>query len=172
MKRVAIIASASGNGKTTFGRALAERLDVPFVELDALNHGPNWTEATPEELRAKVEPLVAQDAWVIDGGYMGKLGDLVVGNADTVVWLDLPIRVWLPRLVRRSWRRLRGKEQLWNENRETVRGLLWGRESLFGFALRMHFRRRRTYPERLAPYSVVRLRTPAEVERFLAQTSR
>ncbi|MBD0349463.1 MAG: adenylate kinase, partial [Thermoleophilia bacterium] len=138
----------------------------------ALNHGPNWTEATPEELRAKVEPLVAQDAWVIDGGYMGKLGDLVVGNADTVVWLDLPIRVWLPRLVRRSWRRLRGKEQLWNENRETVRGLLWGRESLFGFALRMHFRRRRTYPERLAPYSVVRLRTPAEVERFLAQTSR
>ncbi len=172
MKRVAIVGSASGNGKTTFGRALAERLDVPFVELDALNHGPNWTEATPEELRAKVEPLVAQDAWVIDGGYMGKLGHLVVGNADTVVWLDLPIRVWLPRLVRRSWRRLRGKEQLWNENRETVRGLLWGRESLFGFALRMHFRRRRTYPERLAPYRVVRLRTPAEVGRFLAQASR
>ncbi|MDQ3992670.1 MAG: adenylate kinase, partial [Actinomycetota bacterium] len=67
---------------------------------------------------------------------------------------------------------LRGKEQLWNENRETVRGLLWGRESLFGFALRMHFRRRRTYPERLAPYRVVRLRTPAEVGRFLAQASR
>ena len=168
---MAILASASGNGKTTLGRSLAERLDVPFVELDALNHGPNWTEATPEELRAKVEPLLAQDGWVIDGGYMSKLGDLVVGNADTVVWLDLPLRVWVPRLLRRSWRRLRGREPLWNDNRETLHGLFWGRESLFGFAVRMHFRRRRVYPERLAGYNVVRLRAPRDVERFLAEAS-
>ena len=166
-----MIASSSGSGKTTLGRALAERLGVPFFELDALNHGPNWTEASADELRAKVEPLVAQEAWVIDGGYMGKLGDLVVGSADTVVWLDLPVRVWLPRLVRRSWRRLRGREPLWNDNRETLRGLLWGRESLFGFAFRMHFRRRRDYPARLAPYRVVRLRTPEQVERFVAEAS-
>jgi shikimate kinase len=39
--RVVVISSASGNGKTTVGRALAERLGVPFVELDALHHGPN-----------------------------------------------------------------------------------------------------------------------------------
>ena len=163
-----MIGSSSGSGKTTFGRELARRLDVPFVELDALNHGPNWTEATPEELRAKVEPLVAQDAWVIDGGYMGKLGDLVVARADTVVWLDLPIRVWFPRLLARTLRRILGRETLWNDNRESIRSAFWGRDSLFGFALRMHFRRRRTYPERLAAYNVVRLRTPADVERFLA----
>ena len=168
MRRVAIVASASGNGKTTLGRTLAERLRVPFVELDALNHGPNWTEATPEELRAKVEPLVAQDAWVIDGGYIGKLGHLVLERADTVVWLDLPIRVWLPRLWRRTRRRIRGDEKLWNDNKESWRTALVGRESLFVFALRMHFRRRRIYPARLARYNVVRLRTPREVEQFLA----
>ena len=66
MKRVCVIASASGSGKTTLGRALAERLGVPFHELDALNHGPGWTEATSAELRARVEPLVASPAWVID----------------------------------------------------------------------------------------------------------
>ena len=169
MRRVAVIGSTSGNGKTTVGRALAERLGVPFVELDALNHGPNWTEATPEELRAKVKPIVAQDAWVIDGGYMGKLGDLVVGSADTVVWLDLPIRVWFPRLLRRTLGRIRGRETLWNDNRESFTSAFWGRDSLFGFALRMHFRRRRTYPQRLAPYNVVRLQTTAQVERFLAE---
>lgn len=172
MRRVSVIGSASGNGKTTFGRILAERLNVPFVELDALNHGANWTEATPEELRAKVEPLVARNAWVIDGGYMGKLGHLVVSHADTVVWLDLPIRVWFPRLLRRTLRRIGRRETLWNDNRESVRSAFWGRESLFGFALRMHFRRRRTYPDRLAAYNVVRLRTPAEVERFLADAGR
>ena len=52
MRRVAIIASASGNGKTTLGRALAARLGVRFVELDALVHGPDWTETPDDELRA------------------------------------------------------------------------------------------------------------------------
>ena len=31
MRRVAVIASASGNGKTTVGRTLADRLGVPVV---------------------------------------------------------------------------------------------------------------------------------------------
>jgi len=57
VRRVAVIASASGNGKTTLGRALAARLDVPFVELDALVHGPNWTETSDEDLRARAEVL-------------------------------------------------------------------------------------------------------------------
>ena len=92
------MATASSCGKTTLGRELARRLDVPFVELDALHHGPNWTEASAEELRAQVEPIVAGDGWVIDGGYWAKLGDLVLRNADVVVWLDLPVRVWFPRL--------------------------------------------------------------------------
>ena len=168
MRKVAIVASASGNGKTTLGRELARRLDVPFVELDALVHGPNWVETPDNELREQVEPLVAADGWVIDGTYRSKLGDLVLRNADLVVWLDLPIRVWLPRLTRRTWRRIRGQEQLWNDNTESLRGALWGRESLFVWAFRMHFDRRRRYAVQLAPYPVVRLRSPREVERWLA----
>jgi hypothetical protein len=57
MRRVALISSASGNGKTTMGRALAERMGVPFVELDALVHGPNWTETPDEVLAARLAPL-------------------------------------------------------------------------------------------------------------------
>jgi adenylate kinase family enzyme len=171
VRRVAVLGSASGNGKTTFARALAERLGVPFVEVDALNHGPNWTEATADELRAKVEPIVATDAWVIDGAYMGKLGDLVVGSADTIVWLDLPLRVWLPRLLRRTLGRVIRREELWNGNRETLRNAFFSRDSLILFALRNNWRRRREYPSRLARYNVVRIRTTDEVERFLAASS-
>ena len=90
--KVAVIASASGNGKTTLGRELALRLGVPFVELDALVHGPGWVETPDDVLRAQVEPIVASDSWVIDGAYRHKLGDLVLDAADVVVWLDLPIR--------------------------------------------------------------------------------
>jgi Shikimate kinase len=168
MLRIAIIASASGNGKTTLGRALAQRLAVPFLELDALVHGPNWTETPDAELRRRVEPVVHSDGWVIDGVYQRKLGTLVLDAADTVVWLDQPLHVWLPRLVRRTWRRLRGREALWNGNRETLRGAVGGRQSLFGYAVRMHFARRGEWPRTLARYPVVRLRSPAEVERWLA----
>ena len=169
MRKVAVLASASGNGKTTFGRALAERLGVPFVEMDALVHGPGWVETPDDALRARVEPIVARDGWVVDNVYQRKLGDLILRHADTVVWLDLPMRVWVPRLLRRTLRRFSGREQLWNDNRESLRTVVWGRESLFGYAFRMHFARRRRYPQELAPYNVVRLRTPREVERFLAE---
>lgn len=167
MRKVAVIASASGSGKTTVGRALAEQLRVPFVELDALVHGPNWVETPDEELRDLLVPVLAGDGWVIDGGYWGKIGDLVLSRADVVVWIDLPIHVWLPRLVRRTVRRIRNREEIWNGNRETVRGAVWGRDALLPYALRAHFDRRRSYPARLGRYPVVRLRTRSEIDAFL-----
>jgi adenylate kinase family enzyme len=172
LRRVAILASASGNGKTTLGRELARRLEVPFHELDALHHGPGWTEATADELRARVEPLVAEDEWVVDGAYRGKLGDLVLERADLVVWLDLPLRVWLPRLLRRTVRRVVRREELWNGNRETLHNVLFSRDSLILYAFRSHFRHRRNYPAVLAPYEVVRLRSPREVERWLENVAK
>jgi adenylate kinase family enzyme len=167
-RRIAIIASASGNGKTTLGRRLAERTGVRFIELDALVHGPGWTETPDAALRAAMAPIVASDAWVIDGTYERKLGDLVLANSDLVIWLDLPIRVWLPRLIRRTWRRLRRREELWNGNRESLRLAVWGRDSLFAHAFRTHVRRRREWPDHLADHRVIRLRTTEEVERLIA----
>ena len=167
MTKIVIVASASCSGKTTLGGELARRLDVPFVELDALNHGPNWSQATPTELRARVEPLLAEPGWVVDGSYRSKLGDLVLERADVVVWLDLPRRVWLPRLVRRTLGRIVRRERLWNDNRETFRNGFLVRDSLLRFALRTYPERRRRYAAELGRYNLVRLRSPREVERWL-----
>ena len=167
MRKVAVIATASGCGKTTFGRSLAAALGVPFVELDAIHHQAGWRELEPAEFLARVEPIVAGDAWVIDGSYRGKLGDLVLEGADTVVWLDLPRRVWLPRLVVRTLRRVVTREELWNGNRESLANVFTGSESLIRFALRNEGPRRHRYPRELAPYRVARLRTPSEVDAFL-----
>ncbi|HSN02844.1 MAG TPA: hypothetical protein VLS91_05110 [Acidimicrobiales bacterium] len=168
MRRVAVIASASGNGKTTLARELARRIGVEAIELDALVHGPHWIETPDDVLRATLEPLLAHEKWVCDGTYRNKLGDLVLEAADTVVWLDQSIQVWLPRLVSRTFRRIRHRETLWNGNHETIRGAIGARDALIPYALRMHFRRRRTWPHELAPWPVVRLRTPSEIDSFLA----
>jgi adenylate kinase family enzyme len=169
------VVGASGNGKTTVGRALAERLGVPYVELDSLVHGPNWAETSNEDLRAAVEPTLALDGWVVDGNYRRKLGDVLLRSTDTVVWLDLPLPVVLWRLARRTRRRLREREELWNGNRESWRSALVGRESLFAWAVRSYFRHRRELPGLTAEFpglELVRLRSPAEVRRYLERAGR
>ena len=168
MRKVSIVSTCSGNGKTTLGKQLASILEVPFVELDALVHGPNWTETPDDELIRMLEPILAGDGWVIDGNYSAKFGNLVLELADTVVWLDLPIRVWLPRLIRRTTRRILQREELWNGNRESLKDAIGRKDALIPFAFRMHRQRRRTYPTRLAAFPTVRLRTPAEVEAFVS----
>jgi len=171
MRKVSVTASTSGSGKTTVGRELARRLDVPFVELDALVHGPNWAETPDDELRRLLEPLLAADGWVIDGGYRRKIGNLVWEQADLIVWIDLPLHVWVPRLFRRTLRRLRGHEELWNGNKETIRTAFFEKDGLFPYAFRAHFRRRRAYLEELDGFPYVRLRSQAEVDAFVRNTS-
>jgi shikimate kinase len=167
MQRIVLVATASGCGKTTVGRELSRALELPYVELDAIHHRSGWNDLPAAEFRAVVAPLVELDAWVIDGAYRGKLGDLVLERADTVVWLDLPIRIWLPRLLARTARRIVTREELWNGNRESLRGAFWGRDALVPWSLRTHRARRRRYPVELARFPVVRLRSTAEVRLFL-----
>ena len=83
------------------------------------------------------------------------------------MWIDLPIHVWFPRLIRRTVRRMRGREELWNGNRESLRDAIGGRDALIPYAIRMHFSRRRRYPGELARFTVVRLRTQADVDAFV-----
>ncbi|MDB4969505.1 MAG: Adenylate kinaselike kinase [Myxococcales bacterium] len=177
-KRIAIIGSASGSGKTTLARSLAAHMGATFVELDAFLHGPNWTEATDEELRAQVAPIVATESWVIDGLAEKKLGRLVFDAVDLVVWLDLPPSVWLPRLLARSARLWLSKEPLWNGNRETLRGVFFKRDGLVPYALRSWFRWRRGLAAQLnaeiaeGGKRVVRLCTVDEVADFAAALKR
>jgi adenylate kinase family enzyme len=172
VRRVCLVASASGSGKSTVGRALAARLGVPYHELDALHHGPSWEPASADELLAKVEPVVATGAWVIDGTYRGKIGDVVPEASDVVVWLDLPLRVWLPRLLRRTAGRVLRKEELWNGNRERWRDVLHPTNSVVLYALRTHRRTRRELERDLVRFPVARLRTQAEVDAFLERAAR
>ena len=167
MRKVAILTGPSGSGKTTFGRALAARLGVAFVETDALVHGPGWVQASDEELRERLAPTLALDGWVIDNPYRRKTGGLVIDAADTLIWLDLPMRVWMPRLLRRTLRRLARREVIWNGNRESWRMAFTGREGLIPFAIRAHLETRRIYPERYAAHPLVRLRSVRAMATFL-----
>ena len=168
------VRGTSGVGKSTFGAELARRLGVPWIELDALHHGPNWSAPTAEEFQERVRAamVAAPDGWVIDGGYDSKLGDLVTAAADTIVWLDPPFRVFYPRLVRRTMHRVRHGVELWNGNRETWRDQFASRESIFYWTIKAHIRHQRTWPERFGDDPrLVRLRSDADAQHWLESQS-
>ena len=174
MRRVNV-KGTSGSGKSTFARELARRLDLPYVELDAIHWGaPNWIEPSAEDFRARVRETMdgLPEGWVIDGNYEGKLDDLVLGEADTIVWLDLPFAVKMRRLWRRTVERIGGRTELWGGNRETWRGAFWGRDSLFWWMVKTHLRHKRQWPGRFAgDPRLVRLRSVEEARRWLDTTS-
>jgi adenylate kinase family enzyme len=168
-RRIQVL-GASCSGKTTLAALLSERLGVPHIELDALHHGPNWEEATHEELRARVAAAVeGTDGWVADGNYLTALGPWLIDQADTVVWLDLPLRVTVARMFRRTTFRIKAGTELWGMgNRESWSNFLLKPNGLLLYSLRTHRRRRRQTAEFVDPAKLVRLRSEADVAAWLA----
>jgi adenylate kinase family enzyme len=165
--RVAVV-GATGCGKTTFARHLACRLDVPYVELDALHWDPNWAEAPQNVFRERVEQALGGEAWVADGDH----GQIAFARATSVVWLDYPLAFVFLRLLMRTSRRAITREELWSGNREPLLRS-FTRDSLFLWLFSTYGRRRRVYEAcmrdpRYPHLNFVRLRTPRQAESWLA----
>jgi adenylate kinase family enzyme len=174
--RISVV-GPSGSGKSTVAAALARRLQVRHVELDAIYHQPGWTPLPAEEFRSRLEPIVATDRWVVDGNY-SMVNDLVWGRADTVVWLDLPRPAVMRQLFARTAVRAISRRELWNGNREPLTGMLrWQPErSILRWSWTTHDEVRQRYTDAIhdpshAHLEFVRLRTRSEVTRWLAEVA-
>lgn len=167
-RRVAV-AGVAGVGKSTLAARIAPMIDAPHIDIDGLFHGPSWTRR-PDFLD-DVAAFTARERWVTEWQY-GSARPLVAARADTLVWLDLPFTtVTLPRVVSRTLRRQVSGEELWNGNTEPPLRTFWtDRDHIVRWA----FRKRHQYREEVPPLEarhpdlvVVRLRTPAQVERWV-----
>jgi adenylate kinase family enzyme len=162
------VVGPTGSGKTWVSAQLASALRLRHVEIDALFHGPNWQSASIDELRARVAEATEGDGWVSDGTYHQMIGELVFERAETVAWLDLPVRLVIWRLLRRTYLRKKHRTVLWHGNREgpwreSVRFLLWP-------AFKRAFENRRKLPSLFARHPhlrVHRLRSDASVRSFI-----
>ncbi|HEY9473259.1 MAG TPA: hypothetical protein VIS06_05325 [Mycobacteriales bacterium] len=174
MRRVSVVGN-SGSGKSWLARRLAERLGVPYLELDAVYHQPGWVPLPDDELRAAVGRFTAGPGWVVDGNYSAVREDMVWPRADTVVWLDLPRRVVFRQVVGRTLARATTRRELWNGNRERWRNMLSldPQRSIIMWSWTRHHRYRRRYQDaardpRWAHLRFVRLRSRRQVSEFLA----
>jgi ABC-type glutathione transport system ATPase component len=62
-----LVAGTSGAGKSTLARRIAERLDLPYLEMDALFHGPDWTPRA--QFHDEVGEWAESVAWVTEWQY-------------------------------------------------------------------------------------------------------
>ncbi|HMG30659.1 MAG TPA: hypothetical protein VK585_11130 [Jiangellaceae bacterium] len=175
MRRVSVVGN-SGSGKSKLAQRIASALNVPYVELDALHHLPNWEPIDADEFLARINEVTTADAWVVDGNYRPVVIDGPVWQrADTVVWLDLPRRTVMRQVISRTLRRLATREELWNGNREPWSNLVsWQPEKSI---IRWSWTQHAKYVDRfatamrspaLAHLDFVRLTSHAAAERWLA----
>jgi adenylate kinase family enzyme len=108
VRRVLIIGPC-GSGKSTLARELAPRMGLPLVHMDQLGWQAGWVETEKAELNARLADAVAKESWLIEGNY-GSVLPPRLERADTVIYLDFPIRLCLWRLLRRVTR-LRGQSR-------------------------------------------------------------
>ncbi|HEX2485539.1 MAG TPA: adenylate kinase [Myxococcota bacterium] len=142
-----VVVGDSCTGKSTLGERLARLVAAPHVELDALYWKPGWTPSPPDEFLPRVDAATRGTRWVLSGNY-GEQRHVSWPRADTVVWLDFPLHVTIPRIVTRSWRRWRRDELLWGTNRERFWPQLkvWSPpDSLIAWTLSHHHKLRARY---------------------------
>jgi adenylate kinase family enzyme len=165
------VVGTTGSGKTSTARRIAEVIEAPHFELDAIHWGPDWTPEPADVFRERVGAALQRDAWVCDGNY-SRVRDIVWGRADTIVWLDYGLAVVLWQLVMRTVRRAVRQTELWHGNRESLRRSFLSRDSILLWALKTFGPRRRRYARLLsqpeyAHIAVVHLRSPSETRAWL-----
>ncbi|WP_417319433.1 adenylate kinase [Emcibacter sp.] len=167
------VVGTSGSGKSTFAARLAERLNIPLIELDRLNWGPNWQATDEKRLLAKLGDELVQEQWVLDGNYTNTI-PLKWAHATMVVWLDYSFIRTLWQITKRSWQRAWSGREVWPDtgNVETFGKLFFSRESMILWVFKTYFSNRRKYANLIqsSPYDhlqFVRLRSPKDAERFL-----
>jgi adenylate kinase family enzyme len=100
MKRIMVIGVSAGVGKSTFATELGKKLDIPVHHMDSLYWKAGWIESELEEFAAKQREIVKEDKWIIEGNYSNTFS-IRAEQADTIIYLELPLRVCLLRVIKR-----------------------------------------------------------------------
>ena len=171
MHRIQIIGPSCA-GKTTLGRVLAQRLGLPFADLDDLYWEPGWQEAAPPVFASRLAAATAGAGWVLAGNYFGHTRISLWPRVDALVVLDQAFARVMLRALRRTLLRAVLGTPCCNGNTEQLRRLLH-HDGVLRYTARIWQTRHRLYatlpaePE-LAHAQVILLPTPLAVANWLA----
>lgn len=89
-----IVIGCSGSGKSTFARKLSALLNLPLYYLDMIWHKPDKTTITQKEFDIKLNNILKEDSWIIDGNYQRTL-EMRLKKCDSVFLFDISTELCL-----------------------------------------------------------------------------
>lgn len=108
-QRVLVI-GCSGSGKSTLAQKLGDRLGLPHISMDReIFWLPGWQMRPKPEQLARLQDIVAQERWMLDGTSPGTL-PLRLPRTHLVLWLRPPRWMSLYGVISR-WLRFRGRSR-------------------------------------------------------------
>lgn len=100
LKRIVIYGSP-GSGKTTLAENIMEITKIVAYSLDDIFHEKNWTHMSRIEFKKRVEQLVNQETWIIDGNY-SRVRSITLKKATLVLITDIHPYLILWRVILRT----------------------------------------------------------------------
>jgi adenylate kinase family enzyme len=92
MKRVAIFGNAGG-GKSTIARRLAKLTGLPLYVIDMMQFRAGGDKLPQHEFLQAHADLLRREEWIIDGFGSAALSWERFAAADTLIYVDLPLRI-------------------------------------------------------------------------------
>lgn len=121
------IIGCSGSGKTYFAKALSKKYNIPHFDLDDIqwdNNCESYGTKMPVEKRTELlNNILENNHWIIEGVYYAWVGRSFE-DADKIFVLDMPKRIYIYRIIKRSVKRKLGNEKGKKETLKSVYNLL------------------------------------------------
>lgn len=106
-----MILGGSGSGKSTLANKISLATGYPVYHLDALFLDPQWKKKEKEKLEEMCKQFLSKDVGVVEGNYTKVLFLERAMWADRIIFIDIPTRVQLYRVLRRMMRIVVGLEK-------------------------------------------------------------
>lgn len=172
MKKIMVIGISAGVGKSTFARKLGEKLQINVHHLDTLYWLPNWQASSEERFIHLQQDIAKQPVWIIEGNYTGTFS-IRTAEADTIIYLELPLLTCLYRIVKRRIQfHKKSRPDMTNGFQEKID---W---AFIKFVVSTYYRRKKKMYERFRTLKkekpelkLVILRNNREMEAYLANKS-
>lgn len=90
--RIVIIGNAGG-GKSTLAQQLSKAKSLPLHRLDSLQWNRGWIPTPKAEFDRLHDELIKKNVWIIDGVASWESIERRCAAADTIIFVDLPLRI-------------------------------------------------------------------------------
>ena len=98
-----LVLGTPGSGKSTLARKLSISLKTKAIHLDKYFWLPGWVETASDVWDLKLNKILNEESWVIDGNYINSLTKRIK-FATHIVYLDIPWYKSIYRIILRMFK--------------------------------------------------------------------